>query len=363
MLLNTLGVNHGSKITCEDLSSFMNIAPEEIQEGIEIDQVYAVLKRYGLCYRHWDFIKRPQENFADFIHSAIESGGAAMVSFYCRNRAGQLSAHIVPVFGHTLNSDAWYSQARKAYGQRLPSYEWYNTTDWVPHFIVHDDNFGMYYCMEVSRMQPQIGPQEKLGKTDLQKIPEMVAGICIGVYPKSSWTDRQVYEVQGLAIAAIRYLFESARQAEILEDLRAVQPPWFDRLYKSFDPIEPVNFPVLRSFLISRAKYEEHLAKDDWERNPLDPQQKSDILASLPDQFWMVELSLPDLFTANKRKLGEVLLRTSGAYKRLSPDSGVIGVRLPSVYFRLGGARPKFFLLRTRSHLPMLKLDEQVEEL
>jgi hypothetical protein len=49
----------------------------------------------------------------------------------------------------------------------------------------------------------------------------------------------------------------------------------------------------------------------------------------LPDQFWMVEASMPELFSASRKKFGEVIICPEGDNVTFGPCS-LISMRLPS---------------------------------
>jgi hypothetical protein len=57
----------------------------------------------------------------------------------------------------------------------------------------------------------------------------------------------------------------------------------------------------------------------------------------LPDWFWMVEFSLPALFTGNRSKLGEVIIRTDVGGAKLNIDL-VEAIRIPNLYIAKDGA-------------------------
>ena len=67
---------------------------------------------------------------------------------------------------------------------------------------------------------------------------------------------------------------------------------------------------VLRTILTDKKAYEQHLREiHDPDGNTLEEALIREICDELPDYFWLTELTLPDLYTANKRKLGDVLFK------------------------------------------------------
>ena len=71
----------------------------------------------------------------------------------------------------------------------------------------------------------------------------------------------------------------------------------------------------------------------DWQENAEDADLLDIFEANLPDHLWMVEVSIPELFPANYRKLGELIL---DARMSVDPDRphGLLWMiaRLPSLY-------------------------------
>jgi hypothetical protein len=88
---------------------------------------------------------------------------------------------------------------------------------------------------------------------------------------------------------------------------------------------------VMRPILISREAYQKHLAASAGHDQT--KMSRADIKLSdgLPDWFWMVEFSLPALFTGNRSKLGEVIIRTAVGNAQVNTDL-VEAVRIPSLF-------------------------------
>ena len=69
---------------------------------------------------------------------------------------------------------------------------------------------------------------------------------------------------------------------------------------------------ILRTLMCSGIDYANHLAKiKDWQDNEVDKTNIADAKALGDRIFWLVEISVPDLFSANRRKIGEILLDAS----------------------------------------------------
>jgi hypothetical protein len=117
---------------------------------------------------------------------------------------------------------------------------------------------------------------------------------------------------------------------------------------------------ILRTVPNSRADYLTHLsAMEDWQEKRESPQTVKDIGSMLPERLWIVEVSIPDLFSTNKRKLGELLLDATRPYTGKGDYSFFVLARLPGVYAffdRLDGRRhTRFLAVRSeiQTHTPV----------
>jgi hypothetical protein len=100
---------------------------------------------------------------------------------------------------------------------------------------------------------------------------------------------------------------------------------------------------VLRPYLLNASEYTVHLARvRDWRGKRLQTELISALKVNLTkERLWMIELSVPELFSTNLRKVGEVLVRAEvlPAVKR---DLGsFVLARLPGYFALLAGGTPK----------------------
>ena len=114
---------------------------------------------------------------------------------------------------------------------------------------------------------------------------------------------------------------------------------------------------------MTREGYIEHLKNtEDWYKNR-ELEEIVEILQKLlPGVMWMVEVSIPQLFPANKRKLGDILLQ---ADTPIDPDNidvseHYILSRLPGIYLfakRKNGNHSGFVKVASqfKSHLPVME--------
>lgn len=259
--------------------------------GLNASELVKVLSWYGLNAFIHDYDQEQDRDYAADVYAAIESQAPALLAFRT-NR----SHHVVVAVGHTLNTDLWLPQVQLEYFEEDDGPQHHHSNMWVEDYIVHDDNFGMLQCLPAS---------------------------CLGANPNApavaSKEVLSLFDFGGKALACIsdRHGNVDAKNAEIfaLDILYDVLPQlaasgeemvWLRRLKEAV--MTARKGPVLRTFQTSKVDYLGHLRLiRDREDSPLTPSAVKLAETVLPDHFWITEFTLPDLYTANKRKLGELL--------------------------------------------------------
>jgi hypothetical protein len=131
---NLLGIDHRNR----KVGGHSGLGPEDIE---------FVFNQLGVPYEK--VVHEPKEGLflvTDFqrdLYGFIESGFPALVGF--ESDEPKPRRHIIPVFGHTFNEDTWLPNAQRAYFGGKLSY--YPSENWLSTFVVHDDNFGPYFCL------------------------------------------------------------------------------------------------------------------------------------------------------------------------------------------------------------------------
>lgn len=235
-------------------------------------------------------------DYLSALTAFVESGLIVLFVFTTANSV----EHVVTVFGHTRNSDEWHPQAIPGYSGPA-SAQFYRSSAWVDHFVIHDDNFGPYYTLSSRAFE--------VDKT-------IAAHWIIGIHPS------HVPEVL----------------PHFAENVAAVALKGSVSNFAQFGPCKWLSYLagnqwhyVLRPILISRDAYKAHLlASIGHDQTKVLPGE-IDAAGQLPDWFWMVEFSLPALFTGNRSKLGEVIIRSEVGGRALNLDL-VEALRLPSIF-------------------------------
>jgi hypothetical protein len=310
--------------------------PERLRQprdGLYIDELLKVVEADNARALILDRRIRPAVNAYEFTYLLIESGIPAMVVFTHGDqetsaRSPDIS-HIMPVVGHTLNGDKWlpmasmhYSSMRTDAGENEHRYR--TTAEWVCHLVIHDDYLGPYYCMTEDDLNyPRQNPHEE-AKTRIQFV--------IGLIPKDSIVQVAPYYVQDTAAK----IFESN-----CEDLVSkLKSPW--RKYFQQHPWTPDTL-VLRTQLVNRSDYIKHLYENsDHVGNKALQSLRKQLRSRLPDFFWIIEFTLPEVYAVNQNKFGEIYIDAKASENDLAlagePESTLcLGIRfLDTIFFKSG---------------------------
>jgi len=379
MLLRAMGKKgpHGEEPTPADVAAMV---PKAIGDGLTLNQVVQVLRTYNLEPWAIDFEDPTARNvdYRSLVHAGLESGLPVLLSFITRDRTtGKIERHVVTVLGHTLNTDTWVAEAEFGYG-RQSEHKYHPSYDWCTHWIVNDDNLGMHYCLQANRLTSPWSDWDVSNKdTRWARICEWLLRV-----PRRRWIQGHLKEfhvfgvvvplpsrgpedIKGAEIKTLQLLrnliakFKLGKTAPKLLTLSEAQ--WLSRLEGRLAPKHPGPGPILRSRLVDRNEYIRHLREDgDWNHKLIDAALIAEVEAALPEppkQFWMTEYTLADLFTANRRKLGEVLWEPKWADLTDKNDmNGLLAARVPGMlimYPKDGSAR-KARITNCWSHVPLL---------
>lgn len=254
-------------------------------DGLIHADMEKLLRAAGAGVQITDFSVASPAPYQKYIYGSIESGYPAIVIF----RASK-SYHAVPVFGHTFNEDTWVPSASLSYFAVGQNTRYIPSDSWLSMFVGHDDNFGSNFCI----------PRHFLRTVHDAKDPDApgvgIVEAVISTLPPEVHLNAIRAEVIGAD-----YLLS------LLRTFPEVNMPWSERLKKSFDE----HRLVMRPLLLKSGDYVRHLRLiRDWDGNSL-PQELRDAFTEMGEDeyLWMIEISVPELFSANLRKVGEVLIR------------------------------------------------------
>ncbi len=283
-----------------------NGLPHGLKEPLSDDQIKLILNKSGINYSLQAYPladNQPKIPFQKYLYGSIESGQPALLGFESGN-----SGHIIPVIGHTFNEDTWVPNADTSYFSIGQDTRYVPSESWVSSYICHDDNFGSHFCL----------PRQYLSSKD--KI------LVIGFLPKQT-----KYDAIAAEAIAIDYLYLITLNLQPNSD-----HVWLKRLREAV-MIEK-GWVVLRTIFISGNKYVEHLENlQGWRTGEhIDAQITGKLRELLKGSYWMVEISLPELFPANRRKLGEIILNAEAPITPDTISASYMFARLPGGLYVLG---------------------------
>jgi len=310
-------------------------------KGLNTPQIRHILRSLGLRFSDVDYSQyypddsqqRKDLPYQKYAYAGLESGGGALVGFRLSGRdLQQEAAHIIPFYGHTFNKDTWAPDADVAYFRIGEGVGYVPSESWTSSFIGHDDNFGPNFCI----------PRLYIECDKVDYVVELFKpGVC--------------YSGMQAEAIGLNILYS------ILPYLDASINKWISRLlvWTSKQRI------VFRAQALSSVEYLAHLENlKDWEGNSEEPALCEAFKQGMPPFVWAVEVSTPQLFPANERKLGEIVLDATQELN-LHDEAAIFDVflfaRLPGIYL-LGGeisnGIPQFTQVPSgiESHTELIKL-------
>jgi hypothetical protein len=281
------------KVTNRELNSILGIDHVKtiVGQGLSVPQIRTVADHYRLNPLAADFLALPTVDYAEWCYPLVESGYPVLLVFLPTHAVG----HIVPVVGHTMNSDKWDCAAHLAYRPEAFGTHHASAT-WVDHFIIHDDNFGMYTCMPPSYLRSRILPQFDSTQRASFGMAFLPAGLDVPPFFAEKAAVQRVRDSLGDKAAALPYNL------------------WMSRISRQLGYRN--KGLVARTLQCSKQDYISRLqgVVDSDGKRLAGPIPRA--LATAPEHLWLTEISLPDLYTANKHKLGDVLTNAKATEQR-----------------------------------------------
>jgi hypothetical protein len=290
--LNNWPIYIGPKITSKIINDALGIdhtAGKQIpDDGLGAAEIKRVVQKVGHQVFTAEFIDNPGIDYDEFVYPLIESSCPVVLGIV---RPG--IAHVVAVLGHTLNSDRW-AEARHTYGA-FPRYPYIPTTSWADHFIFSDDNFGMYMTLPTEGIRNLLVPKHN---------PNLHAAIAVGLTPLTGILSGYLAEQSAASIG--NHIISST--------VAPTSNRWLTHLQIRESPKngstdgELINPIVCRTLMCSKTQYVALMTQAEDERNyKLNPGEIDLLNKSLPDRFWVTEISTANLYSGNKHKLGDII--------------------------------------------------------
>jgi hypothetical protein len=229
-----------------------------------------------------EFITNPGIDYDEFVYPLIESSCPVVLGIVKPD-----IAHVVAVLGHTLNSDRW-AEARHTYGA-FPRYPYIPTASWADHFIFSDDNFGMYMTLPTEGIRNLLVPKHN---------PNLHAAIAVGLTPLAGKISGYLAEQSAATIG----------NNIIISTVAPTSNRWLTHLQIKDSDRQFINPIVCRTMMCSRKQYADLMTlAEDESNNKLNPGEIDLLNKSLPDRFWVTEISTANLYSGNKHKLGDII--------------------------------------------------------
>ena len=311
------------------------------RDGLTTVQIEAVLDAFGVAYCDMDYEAaeakgideiRKIHPYQNDLYAGVESGMGALLGFKLGDPANPVSKHIIPFYGHTFNKDTWVTDAENFYFKIGINAGYIPSVNWTSSFIGHDDNFGSNFC--VPRLYVK---------------PEQVDYVA-ALYPRGVCLTGSALD--SLALPILSELYRHIPTGN----------KWLARLKTAFAGKVPQI--VFRTVCVEVSKYFDALEKDvDWEGKTEDPSLVQAFKkVEFPKLLQVVEVSVPQLFAANERKIGDIVFDAGGEmpdeYSSIN-ELPFLFARLPQIYFlidRRSGEINKFSTIPSLivSHVPVL---------
>jgi len=347
--LRTVGASFhkDGDITYREMNDLLGIdhKKKKLTNGLTLPQMVKILESVGVTCDHADYssgsTNAPPVPYQRFVYGSIESGFPSIIIFHTSGN----SMHAVPVFGHTFNQDTWVPSAERGYFQIGPGTAYLPSESWVSSFLMHDDNFGSNFCVPRHYLRP-VQPSGKPKAKNVQAAGSEWVAHVLSPLP----TDIKVSPLEA-EVLGLEYL------RAILHELPDDGNRWGDRLLEYMVKGQC----VFRSILCKGSEYAEHLKKlRGWKEGKIDGGTAAAMGKSLSNQkIWIVEMSVPELFSTNLRKIGEVVIFSERPIPPgISNFTNFVLARLPGYFALRQSNKPKsgsfqFFPSGINSHVAL----------
>jgi len=309
--------------------------------GLGVPQMRRVLTDQGVPFRDMDYEESEKTDpdirehlpFQKYLYAGIESGAGALLGFRLSGPGVTgTPRHIIPFFGHTFNKDTWVPDADLAYFDVGGGVGYIPSESWTSSFLGHDDNFGPNFCVPRLYVRPD----------QAEYAVELL---------------HDHFQYSGCYAEAVGLSFLYSLYPHLVGSANG----WMQRLAFYIRP--KLQRVVLRAVAVETTDYLDQLRNNpDWDGGLEDTAFIERLASMLPDRLWVVEVSLPHLFPANERKVGEIVLNPGVTPDPKKPvDFGYfLLARLPGKYLTLqsvSGSKPHFLEIPSRlaSHTPVLR--------
>ena len=264
-------------------------------------------------------------DFLRVVYLALESRLPVILLFNLPGKGIDVVGHAVTLIGHTFNDHNWSSYGLKGYFAR-DNLTYYPSSLWCDNVVVQDDNWGPYYLVtkrfltDTADLSYMLLAVEKVMESTMP-VPIRDSWLvkpvsAIIVYPKHMSFVKNGLLVEPWALAILNnYVADIEVDSDVLKG---------ETYYQYFRDYQKEGNLILRTFCLTKDEYMRYIDENE----PLEDYR--DIIGGyLPDTFWITEVSIPELYWVNKKKVGVII--TDPELFNHSKENGVIFIRLPGL--------------------------------
>lgn len=257
--------------------------------GLNVMQIRSTLESLGFnpIVYNYDLVKKEEADLhpEQIIYRYLESGIPVIIGI----RTGTIG-HALVVIGHTFNPDYWWSQSETLYFNKPKSgFDYHCSTNWIQNFIVQDDNLGPYFFVSANFLN--------------QNTFCIFAPVGKNVILPAEDAEKMAYQALTLENSEMREMILMYAKSLKTNSPASANLYWLEKLLQTIRNNEIIlrTFSVTKNFFLSdyiqsnNAKVKEIYSKID-----------------LPEKVWIVEISIPDLFCYSRKKIGEVVIDSTG---------------------------------------------------
>lgn len=274
-----------------------NFAVDIEKVGLSPGAIEKILSHYGVNFRSIPYENasdefRAEHDYVSHVYAGVESGLGALVGFSLddgQKRANRIDedslGHMIPIYGHTFNKDTWAPDANRKYFSPTKVLGYMPSDLWMSSFIAHDDNVGANLCIPKGFIRPD----------NVEYVVELLPSGCVSC----------AVEIEGQALQILHSITDTESIVLALSQYK-----WFSRLcfaVKTESLILRTQPVSIRDYLLSLMGFS---SQDDELCKGIAAELNKESNALDGRNYWLVEVSVPQLFPANERKIADLLFNS-----------------------------------------------------
>ncbi|MBN1490737.1 MAG: hypothetical protein JXA69_12535 [Phycisphaerae bacterium] len=298
-----LGIDHELRKVGEYDEPEPDESDDSPSRGLNAKQLEEVIRSEGLDAHVVDFDLQTAVDYETYVYPLIESACPTIlgVKREALDRKRPPVMHVVTAVGHTIDSDRWTPEARISYGS-FPIVPLISSSNWADHFIVSDDNHGMYLTLPTDEVRNVLVPKYNPGLHAVAAIGIVPRGVTVSGYiaeQTAAWVMKRLWKIPEVGVNR-----------------------WLGILKKG--PF------VCRTLLQERTDYVGAMESTvDSEEHGLSSAELDEIRGVLPKRFWVTEFTVPNLLNGNRSKLGDVVTRADATQAQVRNIECIVFAWMP----------------------------------